>query len=520
MSWPFGGPPAAAGTVHLVGGGPGDPGLVGLRAARLLSTATVVAYDRLAPAEALTLCAEECTQIYVGKLPDRHALPQEEINALLVERARAGEAVVRFKGGDPFVLGRGSEEAQACAAAGVPFEVVPAVTAGVAVPAYAGIPVTHRGVAPAFAVVTGHEDPTKPGTQVDYAALAAFPGTLLLYMGVGRLAEIAAALVAAGKPPGTPVALVRWGTTPRQETLVGTLADIAGAVGATGFANPAVIVVGDVVALREEIAWYEQRPLHGIAVLVPRTRHQASALTERLRALGAEPVEAPTIAIEPTRDPERLRDCVARLADGAWDWLALTSANGVDGLWAQVQALGADARLLAGVRIAAVGPGTADALATHGLRADLVPDPFTTRGLADALVGGHRPARVLLPRADIATPTLAEALRDAGWDTTEVEAYRTVPVPELPSAVRERLATGDIDVVAFASSSTARNFVRLLGGPPHAPLRVASIGPVTSATCRELGLRVDAEADPHDVDGLAAAILAATGMRGNAGGGA
>ncbi|MEX0658906.1 MAG: uroporphyrinogen-III C-methyltransferase [Egibacteraceae bacterium] len=522
MSVPFGGPPATGGTVHLVGGGPGDPGLLGLRAAQLLATATVVAYDRLAPPEALTLCPEACARVYVGKLPDRHALSQEEINALLVERALAGEAVVRLKGGDPFVLGRGSEEAAACVAAGVPFEVVPAVTAGVAVPAYAGIPVTHRGVAPAFAVVTGHEDPTKPDTQVDYDALAAFPGTLLLYMGVGRLPEIAAALVAAGKPASTPVAVVRWGTTPRQETLTGTLDDIATRVAATGFANPAIIVVGDVVALRDQIGWFEpeqapwvraRRPLHGVSVLVPRTRHQASELSGRLRALGAEPVEAPTITIEPTRDPERLRACLARVAAGAWDWLALTSANGVAGLWEQVEALGLDARLFAGVRIAAVGPGTADALAGRGLRADVVPDRFTTRGLADALVAGHQPARILLARADLATPALTEALDAAGWDTTEVEAYRTAPAAGLPLPVRERLAAGDIDVAAFASSSTVRNFVALVGGEVAPALRVASIGPVTSATCRELGLRVDAEADPHDLDGLVAAVVAAATSR-------
>ncbi|HVL97994.1 MAG TPA: uroporphyrinogen-III C-methyltransferase [Egibacteraceae bacterium] len=521
MTWPFGGPPAARGTVHLVGGGPGDPGLIGLRAARLLATATVVAYDRLAPAEALGLCAEDCALVDVGKLPDRHAMTQDEINALLVERALAGQAVVRLKGGDPFVLGRGSEEAQACVAAGVPFEVVPAVTAGVAAPAYAGIPVTHRGVAPAFAVVTGHEDPTKPGSQVDYAALAAFPGTLLFYMGMRRLGEIAAALVAAGKPPATPVALVRWGTTARQRTLTATLADIAERAAAAAFSNPAIVVVGDVVALREDIAWYEgeaawvrhRRPLQGVSVLVPRTRHQASALSERLRALGAEPVEAPTIAIAPARDPDRLQECLWRVAEGGFDWLALTSANGVEAVWEQVTKLGADARLLARVRIAAVGPGTGEALAAHGLRADLVPERYTTRGLADAFVEDHRPARVLLARADLATPTLTEALAAAGWETTEVEAYRTVPVAELAPAVRARLTAGDVDVAAFASSSTVRNFVTLLGEPPDPSLRIASIGPVTSATCRELGLPVDAEADPHDLDGLVGAVVAAAGSR-------
>jgi uroporphyrinogen III methyltransferase/synthase len=509
---PFGGPPAQRGTVHLVGGGPGDPGLVGLRAAHLLRTASVVAFDRLSPPEALALCAEDAELVDVGKLPDRHKLTQDEINALIVDRALAGEAVVRFKGGDPFVLARGSEEAQACLAAGVPFEVVPAVTSGIAAPAYAGIPVTHRHVSPAFAVVTGHEDPTKDETQVDYDALARFPGTLLLYMGVGRLRSIAEALVAGGKPTSTPVALVRWGSTPRQETITGTLADIADRVEAASFANPAIIVVGDVVALREELRWYDTRPLHGRSVLVPRTRHQASALSERLRALGAEPVEAPTIAIEPGREPERLRAALASVRDGAYDWMALTSVNGVDAVFEALEALGLDARSLARVHVAAVGSGTAEALARHGVRADLLPERFTTRGLADALLGTGEPARrILLPRADIATPVLTAALDEAGWTADEVEAYRTVPATALPDGVRERILSGDVDVLAFASSSTVRNLVALLDGEVPASTRVVSIGPVTSETCRDLGLRVEAEGDPHDLDGLVGAVVEAAG---------
>lgn len=520
---PFGGAAAQRGSVYLVGGGPGDPGLLTLRAARLLSTATVVAYDRLAPAEALALCSAGCERISVAKLPDRHALAQPEINALLVTKAKDDHAVVRFKGGDPFVFGRGSEEAKACAAAGVPFEVVPGVTSATAAPAYAGIPVTHRGVAPAFAVVTGHEDPTKGASQVDYDALARFPGTLVLLMGVGRIDEIAAALVAAGKPAQTPVALVRWGCTPRQDTLVATLADVGQRVAAAGFGAPAVTVVGDVVGLRDDIGWFEpevarwvreRRPLHRVSVLVPRTRHQASELSDRLRALGAEPVEAPTIAIAPTRQPERLRACLAAVGDGAYDWLVVSSANGVDALWEQVTAMGMDARLFARVRVAAVGPGTGGALAARGLRADLVPERYTTRGLADALVASGPPGRALLARADIATPTLTEALAVGGWVTDEVEAYRTARAAALPDAVRERLTAGEIDVLAFASSSTARNLVELLGGPPPQSVRVASIGPVTSETCHELGLRVDAEADPHDLDGLVAAVVRAAGLAG------
>ena len=512
----LGGSPAEPGTVHLVGGGPGDPGLLTLRAVRLLQTATVVAYDRLAPAEALHLCSPTARLVYVGKSPQRHALSQDEINALLVAGATAGEAVVRLKGGDPFVLGRGSEEAQACRDADVPFEVVCGITSAIAGPAYAGVPVTHRGLAPAFAVVTGHEDPTKDDTQVDYGALARFPGTLVLLMGVGRIGVIARALTAAGRPGTTPVAVSQWASTPRQRTVVATLDTVADRIADAGLSSPAVIVVGDVAALHAQLAWFEgadapwvarRRPLHGRRVLVPRTRQQASDLSARLRALGAEPVEAPTIAIEPTREPDALRKRLAEAADGAYDWIALTSVNGVAALWDQVRSLGADARLLAGVRVAAVGSGTAGALERRGLIPDLVPSRYTTRGLAEALLATGGPQRVLLPRADIATPTLAELLRDGGWDVVEVEAYRTVRVAALDPGVQRDLRDGAIDVVAFASSSTVRNLVELLGGPPHETVRVASIGPVTSDTCRTLGLRVDAEGEPHDLDGLVAAVV-------------
>lgn len=513
---PFAGPPAAPGSVALVGGGPGDPALLTLRAARLLSTATFVAYDRLAPPAALELCASDAELLYVGKLPDRHALPQEELSRLLADRAEAGAAVVRFKGGDPFVLARGSEEAQECVRRGVPVEVVPGITSAIAGPAYAGIPVTHRGTAPAFAVVTGHEDPTKGATQVDYAALAAFPGTLVWLMGVGRIGAIADALIAQGRDPSTPIALVQWATTPQQTTLTSTLAEVAADVAASGIGSPAVTVVGDVVALREEIAWFEhptlpapahRRPLHGRRVLVPRTREQASALAERLRALGADPVLAPTIAIAPA-DPAALDEALDRLADGAFDWLALTSTNGVAALAAALERAGRDSRALAGVRVAAVGSGTAAALADMGVRADLVPPRFTTAGLLEALRAGP-PASILLARADLATATLPDGLTAAGWTVTEVEAYRTVRPDALPDGVAADLDAGAIDAVAFASSSTVTNFVALYGGAPPAGTTVVSIGPVTSATCRALGVPVDAEADPHDLDGLVDAVLAA-----------
>lgn len=502
---PFGGDAAEPGTVALVGAGPGDPGLITLRAARLLSTATFVAHDRLAPAAALALCRDDATRLDVGKQPERHKLSQDEINEALVAAAGEGHAVVRFKGGDPFVLARGSEEAQACHAAGVPVEVVPGITSGVAAPAYAGIPATHRGLAPGFAVVTGHEEPGK-AAQVDYDALAAFPGTLLIYMGVGRIRAIADALISGGRRADEPVALVRWGTTPRQEVLSATLATAADEVEASGFAAPAVVVVGDVAALRAELAWFDTRELHGRSVVVPRTRQQASALSERLRALGAEPVEAPTIATAPSREPQRLAAVAGELAQRAYDWVALTSPNGVAALLGAIDAAGGDARWLAGARVAVVGTGTAAALADRGVRADLVPQRFTTRGLAEALLGAGEPGRVLLPRADLAGPALAEELAAAGWDVEEVEAYRTVAAEALPAEAARRLSEGDVDAIAFPSSSTVRNLVELLGERPAESVRVISIGPVTSEACARAGLRVDVEADPHDLDGLVEAV--------------
>ncbi|CAN5171961.1 uroporphyrinogen-III C-methyltransferase [soil metagenome] len=511
----LGGRPATPGTVHLVGGGPGDLGLITTRAATLLATATFVAYDRLSPPEALALCREDAELLDVGKLPDRHALPQEEINEVLVARAAEGHAVVRFKGGDPFVFGRGSEEAQRCVAAGVPFEIVPGISSAIAAPAYAGIPVTHRGLSPAFAVITGHEDPTKDVTQVDHAALAAFPGTLVFLMAVGRIGAIADALIAAGRPSGTPVAMVRWGTTPRQEQLQGTLGDIAAKVAATGFGSPAVTVIGEVVGLADELAWYADRPLHGCTVLVPRTRQQASELSTRLRDLGADPVEAPTIAIEPAADPSALREAALRLRDGRYGWVALTSTNAAEALLGAIREAGGDSRWLASSKVACIGSGTTQVLAVAGVVADLVPETSTTRGLATALieassvdlVSEQRP--VLLPRADIATENLTAALVGAGLPYEDVEAYRTVPVDGLPVEVAERLRAGAFDAVALGSSSTARNLVQLLGGPPHPSIRIVSIGPVTTATCVELGLAVAAEADPHDLTGLTDAVVRA-----------
>ena len=501
----LGGLPAQPGTVYLVGGGPGDPGLLTLRAAVLLSTCDVVLHDRLSPPEALALVPDHAEVTLVGKRVGEQGLTRGEVDALMAGAAADGKAVVRLKGGDPFVFGRGGEEAEAMYLAGIPFEVVHGVTSAVAVPGAAGIPVTHRGLSAGFAVVTGHEDPSKRGGHVDYTTLGRFPGTLLFLMGVSHLRDIATQLIAHGRDPGTPAAVVGWGTTPRQASIRASLATIADAVERAGLRSPAVTVVGDVASLGEELNWRSRRPLQGVSVLVPRTREQASLLSARIRALGGEPVEAPTIAIGPG-DADALDAALRELADGGFAAVCLTSPNGVRAVARALARVQLDARALAQVgTVAVVGPGTAAALWDElRIVPDLVPDTATTDALAQAFPTGS--GRVLLPRADLATASLPDGLRAKGWDPVEVSAYVTRRPADLPAGVVQRLADGDLDLLAFASSSTVRNFVELIGGRPWSG-RVVSIGPVTSATARELGLEVAAEADPHDLDGLVDALV-------------
>lgn len=503
----FGGMPAQPGTVYLVGGGPGDPGLLSLRAAVLLSTCDVVLHDLLSPPEALELVRDGAEVRVVGRRYGDETLTRGEVDALMASEAAAGKAVVRLKGGDPFVFGRGGEEAEALHLAGIPFEVVHGVTSAVAVPGAAGIPATHRGLSAGFAVITGHEDPAKRGGHVDYETLGRFPGTLLFLMGVSHLREITSQLIAHGRAAQEPVALVRWGTTPRQASISGTLETIADEVERSGFASPAVTIVGDVASLGDGLNWRARRPLHGTSVLVPRTREQASELSARIRSLGGEPLEAPTIEVVPG-DLDELEGSARDVAAGRFAALCLTSPNGVRAFARAIDAAGLDSRALAHVQtVAVVGSGTASALWSE-LRVvpDLVPDTATTEALAAAFPVGS--GRVLLARADLATDYLPDGLREKGWDPVDVVAYRTVRPDGLPAHVLRRLEDGSIDLLAFASSSTVRNFVELVAGRPWSG-QVVSIGPVTSATARELGLEVAQEADPHDLDGLVAALVRA-----------
>jgi uroporphyrinogen III methyltransferase/synthase len=480
-------------TVYLVGAGPGDPGLLTRRGAELLARAEVVVYDRLASPALLRLAPPGAELVDVGKAPGRAAMSQEQINELLVARGSEGKEVVRLKGGDPFVFGRGGEEAEACIAAGVPFEVVPGITSAIAAPAYAGIPVTHRGLSTHFTVVTGHEDPAKGTTDTDWDALAKTGGTLVILMGAGRLREIARALVAGGRDPATPVAAVRWGTRPEQRTVRATLATIADA----GVEAPSAIVVGDVAAL--DLGWFERRPLFGRRVVVTRAREQASELRDRLEALGAQVIEMPAIEIEPV--DFTLPDL------GAYEWVVFTSANGVDAFFERgLLAAGLDARALAAVRVAAIGPGTADALRRRGIVADLVPERFVAESLVEAFPPPSGAARVLVARAEVARDVLPEGLGAKGYETDVLSVYRTrrsEPDPADLAAVR----AGEVDAVTFTSSSTVTNFCDAVGELRDPAPLVVSIGPITSATARERGLTVAAEADPHTIDGLVTAVL-------------
>jgi uroporphyrinogen III methyltransferase/synthase len=485
---------SAPGTVYLVGAGPGDPGLMTVRAAELIARADVILHDRLIPAEALAGARPDAELIFVGKQGGGEQVPQQETQRLLLDRARAGRSVVRLKGGDPFVFGRGGEEALACLEAGVPFEVVPGVTAGVAAAAYAGIPVTHRELASGVAFVTGHEDPVKPGSALDWPALAAFPGTLVFYMGVRALPRIASQLVAGGRAAGEPVAVVERGTLPGQRTLLATLGDVAERAAAAGIRAPAIALVGPVAALREQLAWLERRPLHGRTVAVTRARPQASALAARLRELGATVIEAPAI---------RVRPLAPALPDlSAYDLLCVTSPNGAHALFERLGHAGLDARALAGRTVAAIGPGTARALAEHGIHPDVVPERAVAEGLAEAL-GGIDVRRALIVRGAEGRDVLPDALRARGAEVDLLILYETVAEPLDEASAR---AAATADYVTFTSASTVRHFLAAAGaldGP-----RVASIGPATSAALREAGLEPQLEADPHTPDGLVAALVA------------
>ncbi len=512
---------ARTGVVYLVGAGPGDPGLMTARSLELIASAEAIYYDRLIPPGALDGAREDAELVYVGKAPGKPSVPQEEIGERLIEAARAGKSVVRLKGGDPFVFGRGGEEGEALREAGIEFELVPGITAGVAASAYAGIPVTHRDDASAVAFVTGHEDPEKDESALDWEALARFPGTLVFYMGVKRLADNAAALIAAGRDADEPAAAVERGTMEGQRTVVATLGTLADAVERESIGAPALIVVGPVVERREALAWLERRPLAGKRIVVTRARAQASGLAKRLRGLGAEVVELPAIRIEPRIESDEVKRAVERIGD--YSLIVLTSPNGVRLLFEALRNAGLDARALTGPKkqqvgkiepgavanigttVAAIGPGTARALSRCGISADIVPERFVAESLVEALaevdVAGKK---VLVARAAEARDVIPEHLSGRGAEVDVVALYETVREEPAPEAVE---AAQGADYVTFTSSSTVRNLTDVLGERFPSAARIVSIGPVTSEAVVEAGLEVHVEAERHDIDGLVSALL-------------
>lgn len=490
----------------LAGAGPGDLGLVTLRCREAVEQAEVIVYDYLCNPDILRWAAKGAEIIYAGKRAGHHTLTQDETTALLVEKTAAGKRVLRLKGGDPFLFGRGGEEAEALVAAGLRFEIVPGVTSALAAPAYAGIPVTHREHTSQLTIFTGHEDPEKGGTALDYQRLAQLPGTKVMLMGVERLAGISASLAEAGLAAATPVALVRWGTTGRQQTLRGTLADIAGKAVAAGFKAPAVAVFGDVVGLRDKLNWFETRPLFGKKIVVTRTRDQAGALSSNLRQLGADVIEMPTIRIEPPTDLRAFAELVRDAHQ--YDWLVFTSPNGVNAFFDLFFKMYSDARSIGGVRIAAIGPATAQRVRDFHLGVDLTPKEYVAEAIIAALEkeGSVEHQRFLLARAEVSRDVLPKELARLGAIVDEGIAYRTVAETDDVSGGQARFREEGADVITFTSSSTVENFLDLkLPWPPG--LRTASIGPITSATMRERGLAVDIEAKQYDIPGLQAAIL-------------
>ena len=496
-----------AGKVYLIGAGPGDPGLVTAAGLRLLQQADVIVYDRLVDDRLLSQTKAGSEMVFAGKGPGSRTMEQEEINQCLVKKAQEGKTVVRLKGGDPFVLGRGGEEAQALRQAGIPFEVVPGVTSAVAAPAYAGIPLTHREIATSFTVVSGSEDPAKQDSSVNWSALAKTGGTLVVLMGWNTLEDIVRALADEGMDASTPVALIRWGTEPHQQTVTGILEDIVERGREAGLSPPIVAVFGPVVNLREELRWFDNRPLFGKRVLVTRSRTQASTLSELLAREGALPIEIPAIEISAVDDYSTIDRAISSLQ--SYDWIIFTSANGVDAIFSRMAALGLDSRALGGVKVGAIGPATAAALELRGINPDRVPGEFVSEAMVEALSDVDlNKARVLLPRSEIARDELATGLARLGALVEDLPVYRTVTPQESRAKALKALNDGTIDIVTFTSSSTVANLVDMLDGNAGLldDLTIACIGPITTNKAKDLGLNVNIMAREYTTAGLVQAM--------------
>ncbi len=500
--------------VYLVGAGPGDPGLITVRGRELLGLADAVVYDFLANPAFLSAARGNSELIYVGKQGGAHTLPQKEINQLLINLAKSGKTVVRLKGGDPFIFGRGGEEAQALAEAGIPFEIVPGVTSGSAAAAYAGIPVTHRGLSSSVAFITGHETPGKQSSDHNWQALAHGPQTLVFYMGVHTLPDICRNLLEAGMPPERPAAVVERGTLAMQRTVTATLSELPQAAAKAAIAAPAVVIVGEVVNLRQCLHWYEKRPLFGRTVVVTRSREQAGALSAQLEALGAAVIEFPCIEIRPLPEQSLVQGAIERLKQYAW--VVFTSANGVKFFWRQIQALGRDARVFASCRVAAMGPGTAEALQTRGIRPDFVPERYVAESMAEGLLAlGVSGKKVLIPRAVAARDVLPQTLEKGGAEVKVLPVYEARPQARGKDELLLALQEDKIDWITFASSGTVHNFFAAV--PPLVlqniqkqgrgkALRFACIGPITRETLEQYGFSCDLEPEAYSLSGLVSVI--------------
>lgn len=495
------------GKVYLIGAGPGDPGLLGLKAKECLETADAVVYDRLADPRIIEFCRKDAEMVYVGKASANHTMRQPDINKLLVKLAAEGKTVARLKGGDPFVFGRGGEEAIELLEAGLPFEFVPGVTSAIAVAEYAGIPVTHRHVATSFAVITGHEDPTKGESTINWKGLATAVDTLVFLMGVENIERISSQLIANGRSADCPAAVIRWGTRPEQRTLITTVGKAAADVKATGMKPPAIFLVGEVVKLREQLQWFDNKPLFGKTVIVTRARAQASALTKKLEAQGARVLEVPAIKIVPPADFAPLDKAIAEI--DTYKWLILTSVNGVEYFFNRLQKAGKDSRALWGIKIAAIGSATAEALKGYGITADLIPSAYKAEELADALAEDTKAGdKLLLARAKVARNVLPERLRALGAQVDVVAAYETVADCQNKEELLEALESGEASVVTFTSSSTVTNLLDVLGDKKDLLNKVAlaAIGPVTAETLEKNGLKPAISAAEYTIDGLMTAI--------------
>ncbi len=498
------------GKVYLIGAGPGDPGLITVKGLECIGIADVIIYDYLASPSLLKQASKKAQIIYVGKKGGDHTLSQDRINKLLVEKAKSGATVARLKGGDPFIFGRGGEEAQVLIDNNIEFEIVPGVTSAIAAPAYAGIPLTHRKFTSTLAFITGHEDPEKTQSGIDWASISKGIGTLVFLMGVKNLPHITRQLIHHGKSPKTPVAVVRWGTTSRQVTVTGTLETIVSIINKAGLKAPAIIVVGDVVKLRQKMKWFENRPLFGKKVVITRAREQASDLVKLLSDLGAECLECPTINVQPPDDFKPLDSAIENLH--AYDWLIFTSVNGVKFFFERLFAKGMDVRVLHNIQTVTIGPATARKLLDFGLNSDIIPESYRAESVAQAFekedINGKK---ILLPRAREARPVLPVELKKMGADVDEITAYCTEKVRDNADLILKQLEEKKIDLITFTSSSTVKNFKELLPSENFKTLlqgvTIASIGPITSETARKLGFEVHITAEFFTIPGLCKAIV-------------